>query len=351
MRLHFAVHLTWIAASAIAPASAWAQVPSAIPVQGFLTDADDQPLDRSVQFVVRLFDGASSTAILFEEEQTVVVDRGVFTAMIGSMTALDVALFRASDDLWVEVSIDGDAMPRFPLGTTPYSAVADYAAHAPWTGLDGVPADLADGDDARTEAEVRQWCFDEEAELRAALDDDYVAIGATLPIPDGAVTEPKLADDAVSTRTIANGAVNTARIADGAVTSAKIATAAVSSEKIANGAVTFTSIASGAVGFSSLAVGSVSGNRISAGGVGATQLANSSVSNTKLNLATSGQPVGSPPYYQFGVGQACGAYVAHEFCALTETNGLCRVERSGSTWRVCTRGNATTFSACGMTCF
>jgi len=80
-------------------------------------------------------------------------------------------------------------------------------------------------------------------------------------------------------------------VPDGSITNSKIANNAVTTSKIAGGAVTGSKIASGAIGSSHLADNAVTSAKIAAGAVGASQLADGAAA---ANLLASGQsPVGS----------------------------------------------------------
>lgn len=69
-----------------------------------------------------------------------------------------------------------------------------------------------------------------------------INLRGSTPIPDGSITESKLADNAVTTNKLATDAVTDVKIASSAVTETKIATDAVSETKIVNGAVTLTKV-------------------------------------------------------------------------------------------------------------
>lgn len=66
-------------------------------------------------------------------------------------------------------------------------------------------------------------------------------------IPNGAITNAKIADNAISTAKLQDTSVTTAKIADGAVTFNKIADGAIGFTKIEDGAVTSTKIQDGAI--------------------------------------------------------------------------------------------------------
>jgi len=139
------------AATAAIPAAASAA--PTIPVQGFLTGgSEDTPVEGEVTMTVRLYRTAADTEPpLYEVQQKVTVSLGLFTVWLGGDDKpLDAALFRANPTVHLGLVINGEELsPRLPLGTTAYAATAERAAVAdtvPWSGVSGVPADLADGD-------------------------------------------------------------------------------------------------------------------------------------------------------------------------------------------------------------
>ena len=92
-------------------------------VQGVLRD----PLGRTVddgQFSVtfRIYDDASSGSALWtEEHESVSVQHGIFTELLGGITAMDNLAFNTT--YWIGISVgEGDEMsPRTQLTTSPYS--------------------------------------------------------------------------------------------------------------------------------------------------------------------------------------------------------------------------------------
>ncbi len=112
------------------PLVASAQPPGTYPVQGYLTDADGNPVDGSRQIRIRLYSDADGTALVHEETQSVDVKQGRFTVLLGTTAPLDPSLFAASDQpLWMGVTVgdDPEMRPLLPLGTVPYAAVCGEA--------------------------------------------------------------------------------------------------------------------------------------------------------------------------------------------------------------------------------
>ncbi len=141
--------------------------PGLISYQGYLTDSNGDPVaDGSYDMQFELYDSSSGGSLIWAEDHAgVVVSNGYFAAMLGGGTCtagcpLDAGDF-SSDTRYVQVSADlGAGMVVFPrqrLAAAPYAmqagmadeaGSADTAASAPWSGLTGMPAGFADGQDA-----------------------------------------------------------------------------------------------------------------------------------------------------------------------------------------------------------
>lgn len=102
-----------------------------IPVQGLLTDGASKPVDREVTITFKLYEDASASAASWEEEQTVLVEDGLFTAYLGGSEPLVGELFRDKTQLYLTMTIDGDSeSDRVPLASAPYAAAAKHAGDA-----------------------------------------------------------------------------------------------------------------------------------------------------------------------------------------------------------------------------
>lgn len=212
--------------------------PGQISYQGFLVDANglalatNAPVNYDVIF--RLWTASSGGSNLWAELQTVTVDRGYFSVMLGQGSSFDVpwtnnltSFFTNLDasDRYVEITVrglpGGDTViqPRLRLLASPYSFLA----------FDSRNSDRLQGYD---------WS--------SVFTDTGNPITGTIPGSK-----------------IAAGAIGATQIAAGAVGSAQIASNAVGAAQIAAGAVGATQIAAGAVGNSQIAAGSVSDYQLS----------------------------------------------------------------------------------------
>lgn len=204
------------------PSHAWAEAPAVVPVQTTLFDAAGEPLDGTVSVRAALFDASEGGAVLHEETQDVAFEGGNGTLYVGRSSSLDLDLFRLHGRVWLALEVDGDALePRLEVGTVPFAAFAARARDTAsvsgvpssafasasdtlsWSQLEGVPADIADGDDGQVPAAgtgvsitpggevaldrphvdglATAACYDTVAELRAALDDDYAPADSVVP--------------------------------------------------------------------------------------------------------------------------------------------------------------------------
>ncbi len=122
--LLFAYH-AWAAPSAapqVAPAS---QVNTGLlSYQGYLTDANSEPLSGDVDITFRLYDAPSSGTALWTEAHTntnaVPVADGLFNVMLGSLTPISSTVWSSGASyLGVQVGNDGEMSPREVVGNVP----------------------------------------------------------------------------------------------------------------------------------------------------------------------------------------------------------------------------------------
>ncbi len=103
-------------------------LPGVLNYQGRLTELDGTPVDGTRTVVFGLYDLDVGGASLWTETQSVLVDAGVFSVQLGSVTPIDVDF---SVQYWLEIEIDGDVMSeRVALLPVPYAHFADQANEA-----------------------------------------------------------------------------------------------------------------------------------------------------------------------------------------------------------------------------
>ena len=89
-----------------------AAVPGLINYQGVLTDADGTPVDGTRTMLFKLFGTESGGTELWSESHTVVVEEGVFSVILGSVTTLTGLAYDPSS-LYLEITV-GDDPPMMP---------------------------------------------------------------------------------------------------------------------------------------------------------------------------------------------------------------------------------------------
>ena len=106
--------------SLLSISTALAAIPSVINYQGKLTDASDNPLTGSYNFVFKIYDvSTGGTALWSETQNNVVVTNGAFNTMLGSVTAINLAF---DNQYWFEVTVNGEVLtPRVQIGTVAYT--------------------------------------------------------------------------------------------------------------------------------------------------------------------------------------------------------------------------------------
>ncbi len=141
---------TLVLGALVLPLSAAAAPPPILPVQGYLTDESDVPLDGVYKLGFSLFDASEEGNALFATEQPVTVEAGSFTVYLGDQTDLDLRDLHDNDIVWLEIIVVqecGDDItcntgtlvnrtlsPRLQVGTTAFAASATYCGDADTVG-------------------------------------------------------------------------------------------------------------------------------------------------------------------------------------------------------------------------
>lgn len=112
--------------SAMISTGAMATVPDLIPVQGVLADSADLPIDALTDITFTLYDGESSSTVLWTDTFVDVdVVEGFFTVYLGSDTALDFASLISNSEVWMGITVESDPeMDRVQLATVPFAIEA-----------------------------------------------------------------------------------------------------------------------------------------------------------------------------------------------------------------------------------
>jgi hypothetical protein len=191
-------------------ASAAAAVPTTMTYVGVLADQGNR-VNGAVDASFVLFSSSAGGEELYREDiNGLVVVGGELVVELGA-NALDDSLL-AREELWLEVSIDGEVMsPRVRLNSVPYALLARVAEETlTFGGLQ--PLDYV------TQAQLANLGL--AAGLAAGT--GLTKNGGTLSIASGGVTLGLLAANSVDGSKIVDGSVGTADLANGAVTAAKV---------------------------------------------------------------------------------------------------------------------------------
>lgn len=110
----------------------FAEIPTAMQFQGFLTDSDGEPLNGVLSVTFTLYGSSDGNDSVWTDVQNVTLAEGAFSATLGgSGNPLDANIF-GDDPLWLGVTVgaDEELSPRSEISVVPYAthaAVADNA--------------------------------------------------------------------------------------------------------------------------------------------------------------------------------------------------------------------------------
>jgi hypothetical protein len=101
--------------------------------QGQLTDNAGEPVsDGTHNVIFRLYDAASAGNLLWAENQNVTVQKGLFNAILGQVTPLDLDVLGGGDG-WLELEVNGNGpmTPRQQLQRAPFAHYAERLGGQP----------------------------------------------------------------------------------------------------------------------------------------------------------------------------------------------------------------------------
>lgn len=110
------------------PATLMAGASPSIVHSGVVLDAQGSPLAGLHTLFLRLYDTAEEDLALWEEEQTVVFENGVYRIVLGDTNPLPIELLLV-DTLYLGIRMDSDdeMRPRIAIGSVPFARVAETA--------------------------------------------------------------------------------------------------------------------------------------------------------------------------------------------------------------------------------
>ena len=108
---------------------AFAQPPSLVNFRGQLNDSNDQPINGSVYIVFRIFSSASGgTELYLENIGNIDVVNGQYGFQFGSNGSPELSgVIKQYSETWMEVTIEGTALPRQRFVSVPYALNAGSA--------------------------------------------------------------------------------------------------------------------------------------------------------------------------------------------------------------------------------
>ena len=102
-------------------------VPHKINYQGYLTDADGNPITGDPKMTFKIYDSPTGGTPLWSEAQTSVhVENGLFNVMLGSVNPIPSDIFPIDGSRWLETEIGGQILtPRKEIVSVAYAFKAD----------------------------------------------------------------------------------------------------------------------------------------------------------------------------------------------------------------------------------
>jgi len=130
-------------------AMCYAEIPHLINYQGKLTDSNDSPLNGSHNVTFRIYDAESGGSLLWQETHTTTIEKGIFSVMLGGVTALNLPFDRPYF-LSIQVGGDPEMTPRQRLSSSAYAFMCEDTVSLPrgaiimWSGsVISIPAGWA----------------------------------------------------------------------------------------------------------------------------------------------------------------------------------------------------------------
>lgn len=250
--------------------AATASPPERMAYQGFLTDADGLPLGAETPMaytvVFRIFPVPTGGNEIWSEQQTVTVDKGYFSILLGEGTEVTAGkhgplstIFSSSNasDRHVEMTVIGlgsppsnvTILPRLQLMTSPYSFLANSTLKV----VDNVGADLLTATPSGGGVNIYGSITSVEAVNAASITTSgditstgnvnatsFSGDGSALSNLDGAkirgssVTSAQITDGTIRSGDIANGTITSGNILDNTIEGVDIKKSTIADDKLAS---------------------------------------------------------------------------------------------------------------------
>lgn len=124
--------VTTVVALSLLPSVAFAEW-DWIGVQGYITDTFGNPISGVHQMIFNIYRLEYGGEPLWSETQAVELENGQFKAYLGKNQTIPSHVFTSYEGRWLQISFDGNALPREPFLGLPHSytaQLADFATYA-----------------------------------------------------------------------------------------------------------------------------------------------------------------------------------------------------------------------------
>ncbi len=103
--------------------------PQVLNYQGYLTDDQDIPITNpSISMTFSIWTAQGGGSQLWTETQSVSVDKGVFSVILGTVTPVPFSVFTGGTSRWLQLVVAGQTMsPRTRITASPYAYTSTYA--------------------------------------------------------------------------------------------------------------------------------------------------------------------------------------------------------------------------------
>jgi hypothetical protein len=214
--------------------------PSLINFQGLLTDPGSNPAglpkpDGSYSITFRVLDAATGGTNLWEETQTVTVENGLFTVLLGETTAFPANLFNGADRHLELDAVSGPCAPGCPPADPPMTprlrfVSVPYAFHTN-------TADSANSADVASDVvcTAPAGCISGNEIIDGQV--------GTADIADETVTSTDITNSTIVSMDIADGTITGADVADNSIASADVTDNSLGSADVADNSLTADDVA------------------------------------------------------------------------------------------------------------
>ncbi len=269
-----------ISSVSTAPRAALNAFKSTISYQGYLVDANGNPVNAAaLAMVFKLYNVASGGVALWAETQNVAVSNGLFSVELGATTPFSTSMLANNNDLWLGITIGSDTemSPREKIASAPYALLAnvpDGSITEPKLAASAVTSPKIQ-DDTITSADVND----------NSLTANDLAVDSVGPseLKANSVGASELVTDSVGTSEVNDNTLTSDDLATNSVGASELAADSVGTSEVNDNTLTSDDLATNSVGASELAADSVGASELAANSVGASELATDSVGTSEVD--------------------------------------------------------------------